>query len=143
MRKLMQSWQASLGIRCGIFVEVVSETDLMARVNSKNYQIALVPVTYSTNMAFGALERYTSASAENIVGFSDKKYDAIVSEIKHVQGLSQSADKTAEAEKYLIDSATLIPLYSRQIFMAQAKGVSGTLFNLTGDTAYFRYTLSK
>ncbi|MBO7319249.1 MAG: peptide ABC transporter substrate-binding protein [Clostridia bacterium] len=143
VRKLMQSWQASLGIRCGIFVEVVSETDLMARVNSKNYQLALVPVTYSTNMAFGALERYTSASAENIIGFSDKKYDAMVGEIKHVQGLSQSANKTAEAEKYLIDSATLIPLYSRQIFMAQAKGVSGTYFNLTGDIAYFRHTLSR
>ena len=143
VRKLMQSWQASLGIRCGIFVEIVSETDLMTRVRSKNYQLALVPVTYSTNMAFGALERYTSASAENIIGFSDKKYDSMVGEIKRVQGLSRSADKTAAAEKYLIDSAALVPLYSRQVYMGLAKGVTGTYFNLTGDTAYFRYTLSK
>ena len=143
VRKLMQSWQASLGIRCGIFVETVSETDLLTKVNSKNYQLALVPFNYNSNTAFGALERFTSTSADNTVAFSDKKYDAIVSEIKHIQGISQSADKTAEAEKYLIDSAVVIPLYSRQVYMGLAKGVSGAYFNLTGDIAYFRHTLSK
>ncbi len=143
VRKLMQSWQASLGIKCAIFAEVVSETDLLSRVQSKNYQLALVPITYSTNTAFNALQRYTSTSADNISGFRDKKYDSMVAEIKLTQGLVESAKKTAEAEKYLIDSCTMIPLYSRQIYMGLAKGVAGTYFNLAGDTAYFKHTVSK
>ena len=143
VRKLMQSWQASLGIRCAIFVEVLSESELTGRVANKNYQLAVVPVTYGTNTAFNALSRYTSSSTENILGFSDKNYDKMVSEIKLAPDLAQSTDKTAKAEKYLIDSAAIIPLYSRQIYMGLAKGVSGTFFNPSGDTAYFRYTLSQ
>ena len=143
VRKLMQAWQASLGIRCGIYIEVVSEGDLLSRVANKNYQLAIVPVTYSTNTAFDALQRYTSSSSSNIIGLKDKNYDSMVSDIKLTQGLEESADKTAKAEKYLIDSAAIIPLYSRQVYMGHAKGVSGTYFNLTGDTAYFKYTLSK
>ena len=143
VRKLMQSWQASLGIRCGIFVQVVSEAELMSKVSAKNYQMAIVPVTYGTNTAFEALGRFMSASSENILGFSDKNYDSMVSDIKRTQGLAESAEKTYKAEKYLIDSAAIVPLYSRQVYMGLAKGVSGTYFNLTGDTAYFRYTLSK
>ena len=143
IRKLMQAWQASLGIRCGIYIEVVNESDLMSRVANKNYQLAIVPVTYSTNTAFDALQRFTSSSSSNIIGLKDKNYDSMVSDIKLTQGLEESAKKTAKAEKYLIDSAAIIPLYSRQVYMGLAKGVSGTYFNLTGDTAYFKYTLSK
>ena len=143
VRRLMQSWQASLGIKCAIFTEVVSEADLLSRVQSKNYQLALTPVTYSTNTAFYALQRYTSASADNIAGFSDKKYDSMVSEIKLTHGLAETAAKTVTAEKHLIDSAVMIPLYSRQIYMGLAKGVSGTYFNLTGDIAYFKSTVSQ
>lgn len=143
VRRLMQSWQAVFGIKCAIFAEVVSETDLLSRVQSKNYQLALVPITYSTNTAFYALQRYTSTSGDNILGFRDKKYDSAVADIKLTQGLSESARKSAEAEKYLIDSCTMIPLYSRQIYMGLAKGVAGTYFNLTGDIAYFKHTVSK
>lgn len=143
VRKLMQSWQAVLGFRCGIFIEVVSESDLKSRIESKNYQIALVPLTYSTNTAFNALESYTSTSEENIVNFSDKKYDSMINDIKHTMGLSETARKTEKAEKYLIDSGVMVPLYAKEIYMGLAKGVSGTYFNLTGDTAYFKATVSK
>lgn len=143
VRKLMQSWQSDLGIKLAVFTEVVSETELLSRVQNKNYQIALTPITYSTNTAFNALERYTSSSSDNILGFSDKKYDSMLAEIKLTEGLATSAKKTAEAEKYLIDSAAVIPLYSHQIYFGLAKGVSGTYFNLTGETVYFKYTVSK
>ena len=143
VRKLMQSWQSALGIRCGIFVEVVSESDLKTRVADKNYQIALIPLTYSTNTAFNALQRYTSSSDENIISFSDKKYDSMINDIKRTTGLAETARKTEEAEKYLIDSGVMVPLYAKEIYMGLAKGVEGTYFNLTGDTAYFKYTVSK
>ncbi len=143
VRKLMQSWQSSLGIKCGVFTEVVSENDLISRLKSKNYQVALTPITYSTNTAFDALQGYTSSSSDNLTGFSDRKYDSMIAEIKLAESLTATAEKTAKAEQYLIDSCTVVPLYSRQIYMGLAKGVSGTYFNLTGDIAYFKYTVSQ
>lgn len=143
VRKLMQSWQLSLGIKCNISVEVVSDADLSARIKSKNYQIALCDVSYSANTAFNALEGYTSTSKDNIINFNDKNYDAMISDIKHSASLTDTAEKTLKAEKYLIDSAVMVPLYTQQTYMGLAKGVSGTYFGPAGDIAYFKYTVSE
>ena len=143
IRNLMQSWQAALGIKCNIAVEVVSESDLTARIKSNNYQIALSDVTYSANTAFGVLEQYTSTSADNIVNLKDKAYDNMVNDIKHTASLTDTAEKTLKAEKYLIDSAVMVPLYTRQNYMGLAKGVAGTYFSYAGDIAYFKYTVSE
>lgn len=143
VRKLMQSWQAVLGIKCGIEVEVVSDSDLTSRIKSKNYQIAICDISYSTNTAFNTLEHYTSTSADNIVNFKDKTYDNMVNDIKHSATLSATAEKTMNAEKHLIDSAVMVPLYTQQIYMGLAKGVAGTYFSPNGDIAYFKYTVSE
>ena len=143
VRRLMQSWQSSLGIKLGIFVEVLSEAELSLRVQRKNYQIALLPVSFNDNTAFNALESFTSTSADNFLSFKDKNYDSMVSEIKYAGGTQATAEKTLKAEKYLVDSAVMIPLYEEYFHNALAKGVSGTFFNLTGNTAYFKYTLSE
>lgn len=143
VRKLMQSWQAALGIKCSIFVEVVSDSDLTSRIKSKNYQIAISDVSYTANTAFDALKRYTSTSTDNIINLNDKTYDNMVNDIKHSSTLTKTAEKTIKAEKYLIDSAVMVPLYTQQIYMGLAKGVAGTYFGPTGDIAYFKYTVSE
>lgn len=143
VRRLMQSWQASLGIKLGIYVEVLTEDELASRVQSKNYQIALLPITFSDNTAFHALELFTSNSSGNFLSFSDKNFDSLISAVKYESGIDASVKKTRQAEKYLIDSAAIIPLYEDYLHNGLAKGVSGTYFNLTGDIAYFKYTLSE
>lgn len=143
VRKLMQSWQAALGIKCNIYVEVVSEDDLATRIKSKNYQIALTDISYSINTAFDALSCYTSSSSDNIINFKDKTYDYLVSDIKHSTNLADTVKKTIKAEKYLIDSATMVPLYTQHNYMGLAKGVAGTYFNPTGNIAYFKSTVSE
>lgn len=143
VRRLMQSWQSVLGINLGIFVEVLTEDEVKTRVQSKNYQIALMPITFSDNTAFNALENFTSTSADNFLSFKDKNYDSLVSSIKYAGGTQATANKTLQAEEYLISSAAIIPLYEESLHFGMAKGVSGTYFNLTGDTAYFKYTLSQ
>ena len=143
VRKLMQSWQSSLGIKLGIFVEVLSQTELLGRVRQGNYQLALMPITFSDNTAFHALQTFTSGDKGNILSFKDKTYDNMVSSIKYADTVKATAKKTQQAEKYLLDSAALVPLYVQSVNYGLAKGVSGTYFNLTGDTAYFKYTLSK
>ena len=102
-----------------------------------------MPVTFSDNTAFHALELFTSSSSGNFLSFSDKNFDRLVADIKYAGGIEATAKKTLQAEKYLIDSAAIIPLYEDYLHNGLAKGVSGTYFNLTGDIAYFKYTLSE
>ena len=144
VRHLMQSWQSALGIKLGIFVEVLSQQELNKRVASKNYQIAIYPVTFSDNTAFNALKTFTSTASGNIISLKDKNYDSLVASIKTAGGISSTANKTTQAEKYLISSAAaIVPLYVYPLYYGFAKGVSGAYFNLTGDTVYFKYTLSE
>lgn len=143
IRTLLQSWQSALSIACTIEVEAVSESDLASRIKDNKYQIALCDVSYSANTAFDVLECYTSTSADNIINFKDKTFDNMVSDIKHSATLTATAEKTIKAEKYLIDSAVMVPLYTQQIYMGLAKGVAGTYFSSNGDIAYFKYTVSE
>ena len=143
VRRLMQSWQSALGIKLVIYVEVLTEDELTKRVQNGNYQIALYTVKFSDNTAFNALQSFTSTSKNNILRLNDKNYDSLVESIKYAGGTNATTEKTLQAEKHLINSAAIIPLYEESIYHGLAKGVSGTYFNLTGDTAYFKYTLSE
>ena len=143
VRKLMQSWQSVLGIKLEISVEAFTETELLEKVQQGDYQVAFMPISFSDNTAFHALQLFTSTDSNNILSFKDKKFDSIVSSIKYESSLKSTVKKTLQAEKYILDSAAIVPLYTNSIYYGLAKGVSGTYFNLTGDIAYFKYTLSE
>ena len=143
VRKLMQSWQSSLGIKLEIFVEVLTDAELFSRVNQGNYQVAFTPINFSDNTAFHTLHMFTSAESGNILSFKDRNYDALVSAIKDAANLNDTQKRILKAEKYLLDSAAVVPLYTNEVYYGLAKGVSGTFFNLTGDIVYFKYTLSE
>ncbi len=143
VRKLMQSWQAQLGIDCAIFVEAVSEQTLKTRIQKKNYQLALTTLSYHADTAFNALFRYTGDGADNIIGFQNKTYDKLVDDVKLAEGLNSSIKALEKCEEYLISSAAIIPLYEQQIHYGLGKGVSGTYWCICGDIVYFKHTLSK
>ncbi|MBQ7295308.1 MAG: peptide ABC transporter substrate-binding protein [Clostridia bacterium] len=143
VRKLMQSWQASLGINCAVFVESVSDTELIKRVASKNYQLALTTVAYHSDTAFNILSRYKSDSADNIIGLHSKTYDSLVDSIKLAEGVTQSISAAEKCEKYLVSAAAIIPLYEEPVYFGLGKGVSGTYWCTCGDIVYFKHTLSK
>lgn len=143
VRKLMQSWQAALGIDCAVFVEAVSETELSRRVEKKNYQLALTTVAYHADTAFNALSRYKSDSDDNVIALHSKNYDSLVDSIKLAEGITQSIDAAEKCENYLISAAAIIPLYEEPVYYGLGKGVSGTYWCTCGDIVYFKHTLSK
>ncbi len=143
VRKLMQSWQAALGIDCAVFVEALSEADLANRLRKKDYQLALTTVTYHADTAFNALSRYKSDSADNIIGLHSKTYDALVDSIKLAEGLTSSIKAVEKCETHLISAAAIIPLYEEPVYYGMSKGVSGTYWCTCSDIVYFKYTLSK
>lgn len=143
VRRLMQSWQASLGISCAVFVEAIAESELDKRVNSGDYQLAFTTIKYNTDTAFNALYRYTGDSADNILNYSSKTYDSLVSSIKTAKSVDESIKAAEKCEKHLISAAVIIPLYEKQVYIGMSKGVSGAYSCTCGDIVYFKRTLSK
>ena len=143
VRKIMQSWQATLGINCAIFVEAVSESELAQRVASRNYQIALTDIRYHTDTAFNALSRFRSDSADNILSLKSKTYDSLVDAVKDADNVTETVTAMEKCEEYLVSSAAIIPLYEKSVYYGLGKGVSGIFSCACGDIVYFKNTLSK
>lgn len=144
VRSVMQKWQATLGVKFNVFVETASADQIRERVkNGKDWQIAFTDISFPHLTAFNGLLQFTTGNSENIAGFEDKKYDALVGDIKTASGFDTSLSATKQAEQYLLDSCVLIPLYDSPSYYGLGKGVDGVIFNTTGDVVYFRNTIAK
>ena len=143
IRSVMQQWQATLGVKFNVFVETATKDEIRSRIDDGDWQIALTDISFPHLTAFNGLLQFTTGNSENILGFESKKYDSLVDAIKTASGFDTSISATKEAEQYLLDSCVVIPLYNSPAYYGLGKGVSGVIFNTTGDVVYFRDTLVK
>lgn len=142
-RKLIQSWQASLGVIFNVSVEVTDEYSLQSRIKKGDFQLALGEINYSGNSVHDAALRFTSDSRDNIFGYESKAYDKAVKAIASADGANAKAKAAFKAEKILADNAVILPLYTKSTYVAYAKEVSDITFNATGDVLYFKNVLEK
>ncbi len=142
-RKLIQSWQAALGVVLNISVETTDEYTLQSRIEKGNFQLALGEISYSGNSAQDAALKFTSDSRNNIFGYSSKSYDNKVKAISLADGAAEKAEATLKAEKHLADAAVILPLYEVKSYVAYGDDVSGISYNNTGDVLYFKNVLEK
>lgn len=142
-RKLIQSWQAALGVSFNISVETTDEYTLQSRIGKGDFQLALGTISYSGNSAADAAMKFTSDSRDNLSGYSSVGYDAVVKAISEADGEKPKAKVVYTAEKYLANAAVILPLYEINYYQAHAKNISGIIYNRTGDVLYFKNTLEK
>lgn len=141
VRSIMQKWQATLGVKFNVFVELASESEIKDTINEGgDWQIALTDIAFPNLTAFNGLLQFTTDNSANVLGYSDKKYDALVEKIKTSAGHENSIAATKEAEQYLLDSCVIIPLYDYPTYYGIGKNVEGIIFNTTGEILYFKNT---
>lgn len=141
VRSVMQSWQSVLGVKFNVFVEIAEASEIKDTINEGgDWQIALTDLSFPNLTAFNGLLQFTSGNSANVIGFSDKKYDTLVSKIKTASGLDTSISTTKEAEQYLLDSCALIPLFDYPSYYGIGKTVNNIIFNTTGEILYFKNT---
>ncbi len=144
VRKIMQKWQATLGIGFNIFIDVSTEDEIRQKIiDGDDWQLALTNVSFPSLTAFNGLLQFTTDNASNLLGFSDIKFDNLVSKIKEASGQAASVAATKAAEEYLISQCPFIPLYNHPVYYGLGKGVEGVIFNSTGDVVYFKNTTVK
>lgn len=143
VRKLIQSWQASLGVVFHVSVETTDEYTLQSRIKKGNFQLALGEITYSGNSVQDAALKFTSDSRDNLFGYSSESYDKKVKAIALSDGIAAKTTAATKAEKHLSDAAVILPLYEIKNYVAYGSNISGIIYNRTGDVLYFRNVLEK
>lgn len=145
IRGVMQKWQATLGVKFSVFVEISTKDEIRTRIlEGGDWQLAVTDISFSHLTAFNGLLQFTTGNSENIIGFSDAKYDSLVSAVKTASpGLESSVNAIKAAEQYLLDSCVIIPLYDYPVYYGLGKGVENVIFNSTGDIVYFKDTIVK
>jgi len=143
VRTLMQSWQSVLGVSFTVYAEATDEVTLRERVRKGDYQIALTDLSFTGNSAYRVLSTFTSSSKESFTFFKDKKYDALVSEMKKADGIAVLSTAARKAEQYLISACVAVPLYKTDNYYGLGKKVSGVVHNVSGEIVYFKYAVKK
>lgn len=142
-RKLIQNWQASLGVIFNVSVETTDEYTLEKRIRSGEYQLALGEISYDGNSVQDAALRFTSGNRDNISNYSSKGYDNAVKALSQADGGVAKAKAAQKVESYISGAAVVLPLYETKSYVAYGKGVSGIIYNRTGDVLYFRNVLEE
>ncbi len=141
VRNLMQSWQSVLGINFNIFVEAMSASELIARVDKGDYELALCDIKFTETTAFSVLDCFTSESDKNFVNYKNKKFDRLIKEIKLSDGIAGASYAIKRAEEYLIGEVVVIPLYENRSYYGFGKEVTGAVFSPAGEVIYMKNIL--
>ena len=128
LNEMIVSWNAAFNNYFNM--EILDSSELISRVKSGDYQLAVAPVTKTGSNALSVLSQFASGYSGNPAGFKNTGYDALLEKAENSGG-SEAIQAYASAEKYLSDNAVFYPLYYGKHFYAMASGVSGIIFNST------------
>ncbi|MDO4743504.1 MAG: peptide ABC transporter substrate-binding protein [bacterium] len=107
LTNIISCWQNNLGAYLNI--EKLSEEDLLQKVNSGDFTIALVPLAADDSTVTSFLSQFTSNSSQNCIGLKNSAYDKFVDDSMNVKN-SSAVSNIIEAEKILINTKNVIPV---------------------------------
>lgn len=117
-------------------MEPLSDSELSARIQSGNYQIAISAIKPFSDGPLSVLSHFKSGAQDNPSFLQDASFDAMLTEASKKNG-AEAAAAFAAAEKYLNEQAIFYPLYYQKDYFASAKGVTGIVFQSYGGGVDF------
>lgn len=107
---LQSVWRDKLGIR--ISVRGVSPEEMMTTLRNGEFSLALTNVSGDRNTALSYLNRFSSSQLENYGQFYSNAYDILIRTAANSSSDEARDAYLADAEKMLLDSGYVIPLYN-------------------------------
>ena len=107
---LQSVWRDNLGIR--ISVRGVSPEEMMTTLRNGEFSLALTNVSGDRNTALSYLNRFSSSQQENYGQFYSNAYDILIRTAANSSSDEARDAYLADAEKMLLDSGYVIPLYN-------------------------------
>lgn len=103
-----------------------------------NYQVARAGWGADYNDPISFIGLFTSKSGNNNTGYSNKQYDDLVDKVNHTIDPAERVQLMAQAEKMLIDSHSIIPLYYYSNVYLMKPEVKGVYVDYKGDVVFTR-----
>ena len=110
VQALQSVWRDKLGIR--ISVRGVSPEEMMTTLRNGEFSLALTNVSGDRNTALSYLNRFSSSQQENYGQFYSNAYDILIRTAANSSSDEARDAYLADAEKMLLDSGYVIPLYN-------------------------------
>ena len=107
---LQAVWRDKLGIR--VSIRSASPEDMIAALKNGEFSLALTDVSGDRNTALSYLNRFSSDQQENYGQFYSNAYDMLIRVAANSSSDTARDAYLADAEKMLLDSGYVIPLYN-------------------------------
>ena len=75
---LLQMWQRNLAFYLN--VEAVPEDQFVQRINTRNYDIAILPLRAAVPEPSGVLGKFVSQASDNVVSYRSEEYDSLITQ---------------------------------------------------------------
>lgn len=120
---LSQIWQRELGFY--VKVELVSASDLEKRLSGRSFQLAFYSLSGAYNSPDSILEQFVTGRGNNYAGYSNREYDAYMSNGLKSFDMAKSAECFKNAERLLAEDGVFLPLYYQQEYFVFREKTSG------------------
>lgn len=131
-----QIWQREL--QAFLSVESLPLAELTKRVEQRDFDVAVVPLTVSYNSPAAVLGMFASDAQKNYAGYQNTGFDSRLSGAAEARNAQSMADSYAQAERLLLADGAVIPMYYESTFYARGKKVSGILLSPFSGGIYFK-----
>lgn len=132
---ILQEWQREFGFYCSI--EELDEQEFVQRLQSGDYEAAVVELSGKYNSPAAFLEQFKYISSENYSRFSNYKFEKLLNKANEASNAEDSTRLYFEAEQMLIDEAGFVPLFYKKEFFYTSEDSVGVIYNPFSKTVNF------
>lgn len=136
---ILQEWQREFGFYC--VVEQLSDSKFNARIQSGDYEIAIVELSGKYNSPSAYLEQFSSDNSANYYGFANQEFDNLMNSAEESADMEQCFEIYKQAEQLLIDECAFVPLYYKNEYFLTGEDFVDIVYNPFLKTVNF--TLAK
>ncbi|MCM3635270.1 peptide ABC transporter substrate-binding protein [Paenibacillus camelliae] len=133
---VVDMWSNNLGVNAQIGNEEWGV--FLDNRTAMNYQVARAGWGADYNDPISFIGLFTSKSGNNNTGYANVEYDALVSQVDQSTDAAERVRLMAEAEKMIIDSHSIIPIYYYSTVYLMKPDVKGVYVDYKGDVIFTR-----
>ena len=123
VNELIISWNNSLGNYFNM--TPLSEKELLSRVKSGDYQVALCPISFSGDDAYSLLSSFSSKSTKNYAHLESSLFDSLLDNCLFGDN---PLSFCKQSEQYLANNFIFYPIYEEYSYYISEKSVEGVSF---------------
>ena len=140
VKSMLQNWQKLFGVSLSVTIETFdSQEDLNETIKSGSYDAAYTQITASESLVSDFLNRFSSGNRLNIINLKSDAYDTLIDRIYNAADEAALLKAAKEAEEFLINSASILPVAEEGSYLAVKKSAKEVTVRPSG-TVYALYT---